>query len=302
MLGLHRQRRAESKNMSSDTLKSDTQALIEQTELTIKQVELKLKERELANPTSVLSKLKVSATEATIFVGILAFLGSFAGTYFQERNKLALQARQQESALILDALKGDDPAGNLSRLTLMIDAGFVTDKNGAIRTLILSGKYGSIAAPSPLTLLDAMAKGTAPALIQEIVRAIGFTPAIELREQVDFAGIAAVVRQNDRLVLYYDQARLSQFDRNTTNTWTVPAILAHEIGHVVLGHMDRAMDHSTAKVVELASDRFAGQVLRQLGASLEQAQQALAFLPETTTPTHPGREERIEELLKGWRG
>lgn len=296
--------------MSGETTNSDTRVQIEQTELATKQVELRLKERELASPPTALSKLKFSAAEATIFVGVLAFLGTFVGTYIQESNKLALKEREQESALILEALKGDDPARNLTRLTLLIDAGFITDRNGTIRTLILSGKYGSVAAPSPLSLLDAMAKGSAPSLLQEIVRSIGVTPTLELREQVDFPGIAAVAKEKSgRVVLYYDKARVSQFDRNTTNTWTVPAMLAHEIGHVVLGHMDRTIcfageegptDCVPAIVTELEADQFAGQVLRRFGASLEQAEQAMAFLPDTASPTHPGRKERIEAVRKGW--
>ena len=309
--------------MDDEPPNADPLVLLQQTELAIKQVELKLKERELGTPKSVLSRLKVSAVEATIIVGVLAFLGSLVGTYLQESNKLALKEqeqksalalkeREQESALILDALKGDDSARNLDRLRLLIDAGFITDKNGTIRTLILSGKYGdAIAAPSAPTLLEAMAKGSAPALLQEIVKVIGMTPNVELREEVGFSGVAAVVSKDGHAVLIYDKSKVSAFDRNSTNGWSVPAILAHEVGHVVLGHLDRTLcftDPSSVPICrsardrELEADQFAGKVLRQLGSSLEQTQRAFIFLPDQSTETHPGRKERIDALLKGWKG
>ena len=299
--------------MATEQPTVDSKATLEQTELALKQVELRLKERELATPTSALLRIKVSAAEATIFVGLLAFLGSAFGTYLQESNKLALKAREQESALILDALKGDDSERSLNHLRLLIDAGFITDENGIIRKLILSGKYGdTIAAPSPRTLIDAMAKRSAPAILQEIVKVIGATPNVELREEVDFSPIAAVTREQDHFVLIYDRNRVGGFDRSSANSWTVPAILSHELGHVVLKHFDRALcftpssqpDQPCRKAgdMELEADQFAGGILRQLGASLEQTRAALNFLPETSTPTHPGRQERIDALVKGWKG
>jgi len=290
----------------------DLQSRILEAELSLKKVELELKQRELNGRSGLLSKIKISAVEATVAVGVLAFCGSLIGTYLQESNKLALKEREQESALILDAMKGDNPETNLNRLRLLIDAGFIRDEGGLIHTLILSGKYGDqLIAPSSPTLLEAIVDGTAPTLMKEIAQIIGALPEVELKKKPDFAGIAAVVKQAGRVVLIYDSEKLESFNPEETNNWTVPAILAHELGHVVLGHMDDTLRCFTSdsdsngcvtyQKMELDADRYAGFVLRRLGASLEQTKQALAFLPQTDSITHPGRKKGIQAIAEGWK-
>src|SRR5690606_26749161 len=53
---------------------------------------------------------------------------------------------------------------------------------------------------------------------------------------------------------------------------------------------------------ELEADEFSGFVLRKMGASLAEAQAAMAVLSdERETATHPGRRSRLTAISNGWR-
>jgi len=305
----------------NDSTHDEIQSKILLTELATKQVELKIKEDELRAGGRALRPLRVSPAEATVLVGLLAFLGTFAGTYVQESSKLRLREREQESALILEALKGGSPEQNLDRLRLLIDAGFIADKNSGIKALILSGKYGgAVPAPSSSTFISAIAQKDVPKLMKEVVSAAKLTAEVELRALEDFPAVAAASldARTRNPILIYDKKRITEFDPQHASGWTVPFVLAHEIGHHALGHFsqranicplgddEQASTPSAPRCkseseAELEADQFAGKVLRQLGSSLEQAKDAYLALPDDWSLHNvPKREKRIEAIANGW--
>lgn len=138
----------------------------------------------------------------------------------------------------------------------------------------------------------------AAGIIREITDAVGLQPRFELRatDQVDNA--AAVVYNGKRYLLYNPEF-LAAVNRAGHTDWAGISILAHEMGHHLNGHTLRGGGSQPQD--ELEADEFSGFVLRRLGASLAQAQAALAAVsPDEGSATHPGRAPRLAAISRGW--
>lgn len=84
------------------------------------------------------------------------------------------------------------------------------------------------------------------------------------------------------------------------NAWAPVSIMAHEIGHHLSGHT--ITPGGSQPPTELEADKFSGFVLYKMGATLEDAQKAMATLvadgPDGAT--HPGRRKRLGAIEEGW--
>jgi hypothetical protein len=84
------------------------------------------------------------------------------------------------------------------------------------------------------------------------------------------------------------------------NAWAPVSIMAHEIGHHLSGHT--ITPGGSQPPTELEADKFSGFVLYKMGASLPDAQKAMATLvadgPDGST--HPGRGKRLAAIEEGW--
>ena len=153
----------------------------------------------------------------------------------------------------------------------------------------------------PLALAAPARAQTAPAptdVIREITAAVGLKARFELRATREVDNAAAVVYDGRRFLLYNPDF-LSSVNRAGRTDWAGISILAHEMGHHLNGHTLRAGGSQPAD--ELEADEFSGFVLRKLGASLAQAQAAMATVPEAAdSPTHPGRTPRLAAIGQGW--
>ena len=153
----------------------------------------------------------------------------------------------------------------------------------------------------PLALVVPARAQTAPAttdVIREITDAVGLKARFELRATQEVDNAAAVVYNGKRYLLY-NPAFLSSVNRAGHTDWAGISILAHEMGHHLNGHTLRAGGSQPAD--ELEADEFSGFVLRKLGASLAQAQAAMATVPDADdSPTHPGRTPRLAAIGQGW--
>ena len=142
---------------------------------------------------------------------------------------------------------------------------------------------------------------TAPAptnVIREITEAVGLNARIELRATHEVDNAAAVVYEGKRFLLYNPEF-LNAVNRAGHTDWAGISILAHELGHHLNGHTLRPGGSQPAD--ELEADEFSGFVLRRLGASLAQAQAAMASLPSTgSSDTHPDRVPRLAAIGQGW--
>src|SRR6185312_7269275 len=108
----------------------------------------------------------------------------------------------------------------------------------------------------------------------------------------------ATIINNKRYILY-DPRLLSYSDRQSGNYWSSMSILAHEIGHHLLGHT--ISNKGSNPLDELEADKFSGFVLYKLGASLEQATAAMRSLgSDNDSYSHPSKFKRIQSITKGW--
>jgi hypothetical protein len=138
----------------------------------------------------------------------------------------------------------------------------------------------------------------AAGIIREITDAVGLQPRFELRATTLVPNAAAVAYDGKRYLLYNPKF-LATVNRAGHTDWGGISILAHEMGHHLNGHTLRGGGSQPQD--ELEADEFSGFVLRRLGASLAQAQAALAAVAnDEGSATHPGRAPRLAAIGQGW--
>lgn len=141
-------------------------------------------------------------------------------------------------------------------------------------------------------------KDAARKIIHAIVGSVGLKPNFEIR-QAKISNAAAVNYKGKRYILY-DAKFMKRIQNATQTDWAAVSILAHEIGHHLNGHTMSGNGHDKP-ALELEADEFSGFVLRQMGASLADAQKAMKVMSrEKGSASHPGRKARIAAIEKGY--
>ena len=134
-------------------------------------------------------------------------------------------------------------------------------------------------------------------MLAEIMNVIGLEPNFELKE-ANVQNVEASISHRKRYILY-NPGYISWINNATNDKWAAFSLLAHEIGHHLNGHTIRRSGSRPA--LELEADEFAGFVLYKLGASLEQSQEVMNFIANTTaSKTHPARASRMRAIENGW--
>ena len=135
-------------------------------------------------------------------------------------------------------------------------------------------------------------------IIQNILSAVGRSANFEIR-QANIENAAAVAYAGKRYVLY-NPSFINALDRRTGNQWASISVLAHEVGHHLLGHTVSGQGSQPA--TELEADEFSGYALRKMGASLEDAEATMKLIAnENASATHPGRSSRLSAIEEGWK-
>jgi len=167
-----------------------------------------------------------------------------------------------------------------------------------VPALLLTAAVAPAAAQSAASRATDMPASQAAGIIREITDAVGLQPRFELRATTQVDNAAAVVYGGKRYLLYNPRF-LAAVNRAGHTDWAGISILAHEMGHHLNGHTLRAGGSQPED--ELEADEFSGFVLRRLGASLAQAQAAMAAVsPTSGSATHPGRAPRLAAISRGW--
>lgn len=139
------------------------------------------------------------------------------------------------------------------------------------------------------------------AVVTRITRLVGVPMNFDVRAAPAVANAMALVERvegRERRVILYNPQWMDKLTATIGRAWFETAVLAHEIGHHLSGHLDPAYDNHPA---ELEADYFAGFILHKLGAALSEAQLAFAMVgPEVDTTSHPGRDKRVVEVARGW--
>ncbi len=148
---------------------------------------------------------------------------------------------------------------------------------------------------------SAEAEGTAA--VTRIMRFTGLPQNFTIMESDVPNAAAIIVMGKDGIpkrVIAYNRAFMQQVAQATgEDGWPGTSILAHEIGHHLSGHT--LLPGGSQPPIELEADKFSGFVLFKMGASLPEAEKAIATLiPEADGPTHPGRKKRLAAIKAGW--
>lgn len=104
----------------------------------------------------------------------------------------------------------------------------------------------------------------------------------------------------NRVIMYNPEFIKRAHDRSDSPDWAAISVLTHEIGHHLQGHIfDNDRDFRQR---ELEADHFSGFMLYRMGATLTETQAyPRAMMQDVETPSHPGRELRMEMIEAGWR-
>jgi hypothetical protein len=140
-----------------------------------------------------------------------------------------------------------------------------------------------------------------------IARILGYTglPAnFQVMESPEVPNAAAVIVRGEdgqlERVIAYNESFMEEVSRSTRTAWAGTSILAHEIGHHLCGHT--LLPGGSQPPSELEADSFSGFVLEKMGATLEQAQEAMRALgSDAGSATHPPKAERLNAIATGFR-
>lgn len=140
-------------------------------------------------------------------------------------------------------------------------------------------------------------EGEARNYVAEIISVVGLKANFELQAS-DIPNAAAVIYSGKRYVLY-NPTFINNLTKTAGNKWAAISILAHEVGHHLNGHTLENIGSHPA--IELEADEFSGFVLRRMGATLVEAQQAMQIAADyKRSSTHPGKTERLVAIAGGW--
>ena len=99
--------------------------------------------------------------------------------------------------------------------------------------------------------------------------------------------------------IVYDDILLDMIKDATHSNWGTFAILAHELGHHLNGHI--IYGSGSQPDLELQADEFAGFVLAKVNGDLQAAKNAfLTIMDDVGSSTHPPVSQRLIALERGW--
>lgn len=136
-----------------------------------------------------------------------------------------------------------------------------------------------------------------PQLLSDILEITGHAGEFELKE-ADVPNLEADIVHGKRYILY-NVKYTNWLNTVTHDKWATLTLLAHEVAHHLKGHTKRRS--GSRPRLELQADEYAGFILQQLGASLEQTQEVMKHIAKPkASRTHPSRAARLEAIEKGW--
>jgi Zn-dependent peptidase ImmA (M78 family) len=134
-------------------------------------------------------------------------------------------------------------------------------------------------------------------LLLDILKISGLENEFELKE-ANVSNLEASISHGKKYI-YFNPDYINWLNNITKDKWATLTLLAHEIGHHIFGHTKRRS--GSKPKLELQADEFAGNILYQLGATLEETQEVMYHIAKVKrSRTHPSRSSRLDALEKGW--
>lgn len=82
--------------------------------------------------------------------------------------------------------------------------------------------------------------------------------------------------------------------------WKAVAVIAHEYGHFMKGHLTNLKPGVSVREMELEADESCGFIIYLLGGTLKQAKLAFENVSEKESYSHPAKKARLMAVEKGY--
>ena len=198
------------------------------------------------------------------------------------RSPLSLKLIAPVLGSLLSSAVTGAPAKALAQDRISIDAALNTWDGGTVPSELYGFRSSSEAVEAVKCVLEAVGG----------LRVDNF----EVRA-ANVSNAAAAIRGNRRLLLY-NPSFMQDIRGATGNPWAGIAVMAHEVGHHLEAHTITPGGSNPRD--ELEADEFAGNVLKRLGASLQDAQAVFRTFSSRGSSTHPPRDARLTAVANGW--
>jgi hypothetical protein len=147
----------------------------------------------------------------------------------------------------------------------------------------------------------------AEAAVDRILKVAGLTRNFVIEPSDDVDNAESGIDGNNHRYIYYNPSFMSLIKNMARTDWAALSIFAHEVGHHLLGHRTEDEGRTPQEErenryrQELEADKYSGFILRYLGASIQEAQSAVAaYGDENGSSTHPARKARLDAIDAGW--
>lgn len=148
------------------------------------------------------------------------------------------------------------------------------------------------------SLGHAFSEESAKRAVFNIVRYSGLPPNFVTRENTSIKTAIAFI-QKDQRIIEYNPEFLSRISNKSETDWAAVSILAHEIGHHLMGHTLNPRKYGPGD--ELECDRYSGFILAKMGATLDEALVAISIAGlEQASKTHPEKTARVQAITLGY--
>jgi hypothetical protein len=135
--------------------------------------------------------------------------------------------------------------------------------------------------------------------VSQILLYCGLEPNFTIVVDFKIPNAQAYIHRKKRYIRYNPDF-MNRIIDSTYTDWAAWSVLAHEIGHHLLGHTVEKFQFSHEN--ELTADHFSGFILHKMGANLEEA---IACINKEGnlhgTKSHPPLEKRREAIVEGWK-
>ena len=137
-------------------------------------------------------------------------------------------------------------------------------------------------------------------IVNELLASSGLSASSFVLKESNCSNALATTVDGVRFILYNPDF-LRKFKQDAATKWAAYGALAHEIGHHLNGHNLSETDPSVRRQYELEADKFAGNLLFHLHATVDEAQAGIKTIPlEGQTNTHPSKSARLVATTNGW--
>jgi hypothetical protein len=237
---------------------------------------------------------RVSKTLSIIAVPVVV---AIVGWYLQDILSKRTVSQEYVSLAVSILKERDADPGLRSWAVDLLNANASTQFSPEVSERLRSG---SLRLPVSVSLQRAMAELDVEQILNEMFNKMGVVRKFALVANQQIPSISASVVDGEE-ALTYNRDFILALNRASGTNWAAVEALAHETGHLVLGHLRSPSNATSRKQHELDADLFAGGVLRRLGATLDEALAGPREMPEPDVDDfRPPRLERIAAVRDGW--